>query len=139
MASYTREPGSLARRAASLLEWRHHVDRQIRLGHGTPEVSEQRKAVALRQPGIRHGDQQVHIGVGPAISAGPGTEQTHISSRDQLANAGNHARQPRLDRLGGCGGSHDSILTAIGFARLQANHRCGLDQSAQAKESRCGA
>jgi hypothetical protein len=121
----------------------HQVDRQIRLGHGTPEVSEQRKAVALRQPGIRHGDQQVHIGVGPAISAGPGSVaagfsagvQTHISSRDQLANAGNQARQPRLDRLGGFRGCHGSILMATGFARMQAHHRCGLDERAPFEEA----
>ena len=95
----------------------HQVDRQIRLGHGTPQVSEQRKAVALRQPGIRHGDQQVHIGIGPVITSGPRSEQSYIGSGNQLANAGNHARQPRLDRFGGCGGSHHFILTATGFAR----------------------
>ena len=39
-------------------------------------------AVMLRQPGIRGGDQQVDVGIGPGLASCPRTEQMHLCDGD---------------------------------------------------------
>ena len=111
------------------------VQGDIRLCQLIPQVVEHRKAVMVLQPAVGCGDQQINVGVGPGLAAGPGAEQAHFTPRNHLVNHSCHGWQPLLNRWS-TQRSHGAILLgAIASARKPSIQRwCRLVVSRPARE-----
>ena len=51
-------------------------------GELAPEVAQNTHPIVASEPGIRHGDQQIHVGIWAGGAPGAGAEEPHLRFRD---------------------------------------------------------